>query len=414
MTAEIITIGDEILIGQIIDSNSAWISEQLNLIGVNVRQKTSVGDNKQHIINALDEASKRAELVFITGGLGPTKDDITKATLCEYFNTKLVFNEQVYKDVEVFFVKRKLPMLESNRMQAELPESCTVIRNYKGTAPGMWFEKDGIQYISMPGVPFEMKAMMTDSIIPLVKQKFKLPVILHRTILTHGLGESFLAERIAEWENNLPNNLRLAYLPSPEHVRLRMSIYGDDQLQLQKTLEEQEAKLQTYLSKEVYGYDKQSLQEVVGTLLKAKKTTVSTAESCTGGNISHLLTSISGSSEYYKGSVIAYSNEAKINLLHVNIADIEQFGAVSEEVVKQMAEGARKVLKTDFAIATSGIAGPDGGTEEKPVGTTWIAVAGNEKTWTKKFVYANDRNINIQRASYSALDSLRRVLLGHI
>ncbi len=414
MTAEIITIGDEILIGQIIDSNSAWISEQLNLIGVNVRQKSSVGDDKNHIINALDEASKRAQLIFITGGLGPTKDDITKSTLCEYFNTKLVFNEDIYKDVEGFFVIRKLPMLESNRMQAEVSENCEVIRNFKGTAPGMWFEKNGVQYISMPGVPFEMKAMMEDSILPLIKLRFKLPFILHRTILTHGLGESFLAQRIEEWENNLPNNLRLAYLPSPEHVRLRMSIYGDDEIQLQKALDEQEAKLKTYLSKEIYGFEKQTLEEVVGNLLKVNKATVSTAESCTGGNISHLLTSVSGSSEYYKGSVIAYSNEVKTNVLQVKLNDIESHGVVSEEVVIQMAEGVRKLMQTDYAIATSGIAGPNGGTNEKPVGTTWIAIAGKKKTWTKKFVYANDRNINIQRASYSALDSLRRILLDYI
>jgi len=413
MTAEIITIGDEILIGQIIDSNSAWLAEQLNLIGIRVRQKTSVGDDKYHIISALDEASKRAEIIFITGGLGPTRDDITKLTLCEYFNTKLVFNEQVFKDVESFFLNRKLPMIESNRMQAELPENCTVIRNYKGTAAGMWFIKDNVEYISMPGVPFEMKSMMVDSIIPMVKKRFKLPVILHRTILTHGIGESFLAKRIEEWENNLPENLKLAYLPSPEHVRLRLSIYSDNEVQDQEILDEQEKILKTYLDKEIFGYGNQTLEEVVGNLLKSNNSTVSTAESCTGGNIAHLITSISGSSAYFKGSIVAYSNEIKVNILNVRPADIEKYGAVSEEVVKQMADGVRKLMQTDYAVATSGIAGPDGGTNEKPVGTTWIAVANNDNIWAKKFVFANDRDINTRRASASALDSLRRILIGY-
>ncbi len=414
MTAEIITIGDEILIGQIIDTNSAWIAEQLNSIGIKIVQKTSVGDEKTNILNALNEASKRANLIFITGGLGPTKDDITKSTLCEYFDSKLVFNEQVFKDVETFFIKRNLPMIESNRQQADIPEKCNVIRNFKGTAAGMWFTKESVEFISMPGVPFEMKAMMEDSILPIIKQKFKLPVILHRTILTHGVGESFLAQRIEKWENDLPSNLKLAYLPSPEQVRLRMSIYGENEIELQKTLDEQEAKLKLYLEKEIFGYGKQSLEEVVGLILKSKNATISTAESCTGGNIAHLLTSISGSSSYFKGSVVAYSNEIKVKILKVNPSDIEQFGAVSEEVVKQMANGVRKIMKTDYAIATSGISGPDGGTEDKPVGTTWIAVASKEKVWAKKFVFANDREINIKRTSAAAIDALRRKLLGYI
>jgi nicotinamide-nucleotide amidase len=414
MIAEIITIGDEILIGQIIDTNSAWIAEQLNLIGIKIVQKTSIGDDKKAIIDALNGSAKRANLVFITGGLGPTKDDITKSTLCEYFDSKLIFNEQVFKDVEGFFVKRNLPMIESNRQQADLPEKCDVIRNFRGTAAGMWFKKDGVEFISMPGVPFEMIAMMEDSILPLIKQKFKLPVILHRTILTHGVGESFLAQRIEKWENNLPTNLRLAYLPSPEQVRLRMSIYGENESELHKILEDQEAKLKMYLEKEIFGYGKQTLEEVVGLLLKSKNATVSTAESCTGGNIAHLSTSISGSSSYFKGSVVAYSNEIKVNLLKVNTNSLEQFGAVSEEVVKQMAEGVRNIMQTDYAIATSGISGPDGGTDDKPVGTTWIAVASKNKVWAKKFVFANDREINIKRTSAAALDALRRELLGYL
>ena len=414
MTAEIITIGDEILIGQIVDTNSAWIAEQLNLIGIKILQKTSVGDDKNAILKALSDASKRVELVFITGGLGPTKDDITKQTLCEYFNTKLVFNEQVFNDVEDIFVKRNLPMIESNRQQAELPENCNVIRNFKGTAAGMWFKRNCIEYISMPGVPFEMKAMMETSILPLIQEKFELPVILHRTILTYGIGESFLAERIEKWENNLPDNIRLAYLPSPEHLRLRMSIYGNDETLLSKTLDEQEVLLKSYLEKEIFGYGKQTLEEVVGLILKSRKATISTAESCTGGNIAHLITSISGCSSYFKASVVAYSNEIKANVLAVNPSDIDKYGAVSEEVVKQMADGAMRIFNTDYAIATSGIAGPDGGTIEKPVGTVWIAVASKDRTWAGKFIFSNDREINIRRASSTALDCLRRFLLGYI
>jgi nicotinamide-nucleotide amidase len=411
VNAQIITIGDEILIGQIIDTNSSWIAEQLNGIGIKVQQKISVGDDKNSIIEALNRSCGRT-MVFITGGLGPTKDDITKSTLCEFFNTRLIFNEQIFKDVESFFIKRNLPMIESNVNQAYLPESCEVIRNFKGTAAGMWFKKDGTDFISMPGVPFEMKPMMEDSIIPLIKQRFALPVIVHRTILTHGIGESFLAKKIEKWEDNLPENIKLAYLPSPEHLRLRLSIYGTDEKFLTNTLDNQEQKLKEYIENEIFGFGKQTLEEVVGIILKSKGATISTAESCTGGKIAHLLTSVAGSSSYFKGSVIAYSNEVKTTVLNVNSKDIELHGAVSEEVVKQMALGVQKLMQTDYAIATSGIAGPEGGTEEKPVGTTWIAVAGKNKIWAKKFIFSNDRDINIRRASASALDSLRRILSG--
>jgi nicotinamide-nucleotide amidase len=384
------------------------------LIGINVRMKTSVGDNKQEIENALNDTLNRVEIVFITGGLGPTRDDITKSTLCDYFNTKLVFNEEIYKDVERFFIKRNLPMLESNRRQALLPESCTIIKNYKGTAAGMWFRKNGVDFISMPGVPFEMKAMMEKSILPVIKQKFDLPVILHRTILTHGIGESFLAEKIENWENNLPENLKLAYLPSPQHLRLRMSITGKDENGLIRILDEQEEKLKAYIFKEMYGHDKESLEEVVGLILKNKKATVSIAESCTGGKISQLMTSIPGSSDYFKGSLVAYSNKVKINLLNVQEEDLNKYGAVSEQVVKQMAIGIKNLIQTDYGIATSGIAGPDGGTAEKPVGTVWIALAGKDNVWAKKFLFANDRDINIMRASSAALDSFRKMLLGYL
>ena len=414
MLAEIITIGDEILIGQVVDTNSAWLAEQLNLIGMKVKQITSVSDNEEHILQSMDEAKNRVNLVVITGGLGPTKDDITKNALCKYFNTRLIFHDEIHEKIAERFKKLRLPAIESNKKQAELPENSIVIPNLKGTASGMWFEKDNVHYVSMPGVPFEMEDMFTNGLIPLIKSKFSLPVIVHRTILTHGMGESFLAEKIKNWEDDLPENIKLAYLPSPEHLRLRLTISGKDKRQLIEILDEQENKLNSYIRKYIYGHDKQSLQEVIGKLLIDKKASVSSAESCTGGNIAKLITSISGSSAYFKGSVIAYSNEVKEKVLGVNIKDINKYGAVSENVVQQMALGVKKLLNTDYAIATSGIAGPDGGTEEKPVGTVWIAVAGPEKVICQKYILGHDRNINIRRSSSVALDEMRKLLLGII
>jgi len=411
MLVEIITIGDEILIGQVVDTNSAWLAEQLNLLGIKVKQITSVSDNEEHIITSLNEASKRADLILITGGLGPTKDDITKNTLCKYFNTKLVFNQDVYNHVEQFFIHRNLPMLESNRLQAELPENCIILENKIGTAPGMWFTKKGKHFISMPGVPFEMKSIAQEVLFPMLKIRFKLPVILHRTILTYGIGESFLAEKIKDWENDLPENIKLAYLPSPEQMRLRMSIFGNDVIEMKQSLEEQEAKLEQLIEKYIFGYDKQSLPEILGNILLKKAKTISTAESCTGGNIARLLTSVPGSSAYFKGSVVAYSNEVKESILKVEAEALTQFGAVSEQVVTQMAQGVRKLLNTDFAIATSGIAGPDGGTDEKPVGTVWIAIASADKTLASKYIFSNQRDINIVRSSTMALFNFRKMLI---
>ncbi len=413
MKAEILTIGDELLIGQVIDSNSAWIAEQLNLIGVKVKQISSVSDDGNHIKAALAEASARVDLVLITGGLGPTKDDITKSSLCEYFNTRLVFNEEVHQQVLARFRKLNLPELESNKNQAYLPENCTIIPNLKGTAAGMWFSKNGVSYVSMPGVPYEMKDMMLRGVIPMIQKHFELPIIVNRTILTHGLGESFLAEVIKEWEENLPKEIKLAYLPSPEQVRLRLSIKGDNKQNLERILDEQEEKLNSYISQYIFGHGKEQLQEVVGKLLIEKKASIVTAESCTGGNIARLITSISGSSKYFKGSVIAYSNEVKHQVLGVKMSDIEQFGAVSEEVVKQMAVGVKKLLNSDYAIATSGIAGPDGGTVDKPVGTVWIAVAGPNMVKAKKYIFGNDRDINIRRASSRALNDVRMLLVDN-
>jgi nicotinamide-nucleotide amidase len=414
MLAEIITIGDEILIGQVVDTNSAWLAEQLNLIGIKVKQITSVSDEENHIINSLNEASERAEIIFMTGGLGPTKDDITKKTLCSYFNTKLVFNNEVYKNIEQFFIQRNLPMLESNRLQAELPENCTIVPNKIGTAAGMWFTKGNKQFISMPGVPFEMKAMVEDSLIPMIKAKFKLPVIIHRTILTYGIGESFLANKIKDWEDNLPSNIKLAYLPSPEQMRIRMSLSGFNENKLHELLTEEEKKLNKIISQYIFGYDKQTMPEIIGDLLKRDKKSISTAESCTGGNIARLITSIAGSSDYFKGSVVAYSNQIKESILNVKSDDIEQYGAVSEQVVVQMAKGVRELFKTDYAIATSGIAGPTGGTSEKPVGTVWIAIASKERIVANKYLFGSQRDINISRASAMALFNLRKMIIEEL
>jgi nicotinamide-nucleotide amidase len=414
MTAEIITIGDELLIGQVVDTNSAWLAEQLNLIGIKVKQITSVSDEESHILSSLDEASSRAELILMTGGLGPTKDDITKHTLCKYFETKLVFNNDVYKHVESFFKIRNLPMIERNRQQAELPENCTIVPNVIGTAPGMWFTKNGKHYISMPGVPFEMKEMAKNSLFPMLKAKFKLPVIIHRTILLFGIGESFLAEKIKDWENNLPSQIKLAYLPSPEHIRLRMSISGNDEKPMHQILAREEDKLQNIIGEYIFGYDKQGLPETIAELFKNSGKTLSTAESCTGGKIAQLLTALPGSSAYYKGSIIAYSNEIKESILSVNTLDLNKFGAVSEVVVKQMAIGARNLFKTDFAIATTGIAGPDGGTPEKPVGTVWIATASQNKVFASKYTFGNMRDINIRRSSAMALFMLRKHIMQEL
>jgi nicotinamide-nucleotide amidase len=416
MKAEIITIGDELLIGQVVDTNSAWIGQQLNLAGIEVVQITSISDKSDAIIIALNDSIERADIILITGGLGPTKDDITKTTLCTYFNTQLVFNEEVYKDVEAMFKSRGKEVTPLNRKQAEVPANCTAIRNSKGTAPGMWFDVNGKIFMSMPGVPYEMKAIMENEVLPKLKQRFKLPAIFHKTILTQGIGESFLSEIISDWEDALiQQNIKLAYLPSPGKVRLRLSAYGPDKAELIKKVEKQIEIVKPLIQEYIYGYEnfgehQPGIEEVVGDLLRKNKATVATAESCTGGYISHLLTSISGSSNYYVGSVISYSNEVKINELGVSAASIEKFGAVSQTVVEQMATGVRKKFKVDFAIATSGIAGPTGGTEEKAVGTVWIAIADSKGVISEKFLFGNDRGRNIKKASDEALNILRKQL----
>lgn len=414
MLAEIITIGDELLIGQVVDTNSAWIAQHLNDIGIKVKQITSVSDEEGHILQALNEAIKRADIILLTGGLGPTKDDITKKTLCKYFNTGLKFDEQSYKIIETIFHSRGREVTPINRLQAEVPENCTVLHNFLGTAPGMWFEKDKKIYISMPGVPSEMKGLMEKIILPKIKERFPLVPIVHKTILTQGAGESFLSDLISSWEDNLPSNLKLAYLPAAGMVRLRITANGENEETLRKEVENEALKLKALIGEYIYGYENDKLEALIGRLLREQKKTICTAESCTGGFIAHKITSIPGSSEYYIGSVVAYANEIKINELNVDMLTLETHGAVSEQVVKAMAHNARKKFKTDYSIACSGIAGPDGGTADKPVGTVWIAVSNFEKIITRKLQLGTSRERVILETAQHTLNTLRKMLLGEL
>jgi nicotinamide-nucleotide amidase len=409
--AEIITIGDEILIGQIIDTNSSWIGQELSKIGVSVVHRKSVSDSEQDIVDALNEAKNRADIIILTGGLGPTKDDITKLTLCNYFNSSLAINEKVLEWVTKIFSNRKLPMIDTNKNQAMVPEICEVLFNKSGTAPGMWFDVDDKIYISMPGVPFEMKTIFTEEAIPKLKQKFLFPVIIHRTIQTTSIGESFLAKKIEEWENDLPSHIKLAYLPSVGQVRLRLSGLGEDHDKLNEEMKIIITALYYIIGEYIFGVEDDTLQKSVGELLHKKYKTLSTAESCTGGYISHLITSVPGSSSYYIGSIISYSNEIKTHELNVDENILNTHGAVSKECVSKMAEQIRIKFNTDYAIATSGIAGPDGGTLDKPVGTVWIAVSSKTETIARIYNMGDNRERTIQRTALEGLDLLRRMLL---
>lgn len=411
MKAEIITIGDEILIGQIIDTNSSWLGQELGKMGISVVHRTSVSDQPSHITDALNDATKRADIIIMTGGLGPTKDDVTKYTLANYFGTELILNEEVLEWVSKIFRLRKLPMIDSNKNQAMLPANCEVLFNRSGTAPGMWFDVNGKIFISMPGVPFEMKVIFEEQCIPRLKKHFQLPVIIHRTIQTCSLGESFLAKKIEALENALPSYIKLAYLPNIGQVRLRFSGYHSDTDILKAEMDTIIGNLYELIGEYIFGEEDDTLQKVVGLLLKGRDKTLSTAESCTGGYLAHLITSVPGSSEYYQGSVISYANQIKINELGVSPETIKTVGAVSEDCVKQMAEGIRKKFNTDYAISTSGVAGPDGGSEAKPVGTVWIAVSSKTQTIALPFNMGDNRERTIQRTALQGLDMLRKMLL---
>ncbi|HEX9510741.1 MAG TPA: competence/damage-inducible protein A [Puia sp.] len=413
IVAAIITIGDELLIGQVIDTNSAWMAQELNKIGVWVQHRVAVGDSRTDIWNALEEEAKRAQIILITGGLGPTADDITKPLLNEYFGGKMIVDEGALANVKHIFERvLQRPMIERNLLQAEVPDTCTVIPNKRGTAPGMWFEKDGRIFVSMPGVPHEMKGMMTDSVLPALRQQFSLPFIAHRTLLTAGIGESFLADHISAFETALPPHIKLAYLPNYGMVRLRLTTRGGNPDSLNKELQEQFDTLKQLVAEWMVIDEDLSLQEAVGKLLKARGRTVATAESCTGGYIAHLLTSIPGSSAYFKGGVISYSNDVKQKLLQVDAATLSGAGAVSEETVRQMVQNALPLLDTDYAIAVSGIMGPGGGSPEKPVGTVWIAVGSPQNITAQKFSFRFDRQRNIELTATFGLNLLRKFILS--
>ena len=410
MKVEIIIIGDEILIGQVVDTNSAWMAQELNKAGFELDRITTVGDEESVILNVLKEATERSPIVLITGGLGPTNDDITKKTLCKFFNTKLIFNENVYNDVVEMLSKRHVVINQLNKDQALVPENCEVIRNPAGTAPVMWFNHLKGVLVSMPGVPFEMQVAMTESIIPKLSKKFKKGVIIHKTVQVYNIPESMLAERISNWENALPPFIKLAYLPAYGKIRLRLTGKGDNAKIIEDTIQKNIESLYQIIGDNIYGYDDESVQESLLKLLRAKKSTICTAESCSGGFIAHLITSVSGASDCFKGGIVAYSNEIKKNLLGVNEDILKQYGAVSRQTVEQMALGVCKALNADYAIATSGIAGPTGGTPEKPVGTVWIAWVGNGKVTSDCFQFGNDRERTIIRASETGLIRMKMML----
>jgi nicotinamide-nucleotide amidase len=411
LSASIITIGDELLIGQTIDTNSSWMAKELNDIGIWVHRRVAVGDVWEDIWSALDEESKKSKLVLITGGLGPTADDITKPLMCSYFGGKLIVNEEALANVRNIFENiLKRPLIERNLKQAELPDVCIPIQNSKGTAPGMWFEKEGCIFVSMPGVPFEMKNMMKEYVIPFLKSKFELNRIYHKTLLTAGIGDSFLAERISAFETALPNHIKLAYLPNYGMVRLRLTAKNAGE-QTEKEIEELFQQLKKQLDDVLVVDEDISLQEVLTNLLKQKNKTIGTAESCTGGYIAHLITAIPGSSAIFKGSIISYSNEIKSSLLNVEISTLENFGAVSKDTATQMINGALSQLKSDYVIVTTGIMGPSGGSIEKPVGGVWIGVGSKKKIEIKFFQFRFDRQRNIELTAINALNEMRKFIL---
>lgn len=407
---EIITIGDEILIGQIVDTNSAWMAGQLNMAGFEIAQITSVSDDAEHIVESLNMALQRVDIVLFTGGIGPTKDDITKLTLSKYFDTKLVFDQSVMDNIEQIFKHRLFAMNDLTRSQAMVPEKCQVIQNKMGTAPITWFEKDGKVVVSMPGVPHEMKNAMSVDVIPRLKAKFQTSVIVHQNVLVHGYPESALAMKIEDWENSLPSHIKLAYLPNGRIVKLRLTGVGSDADELKSAIDEKIESLKTILGESIVAFEDIPLEKLIFEKLDSSHTTLATAESCSGGNIAHVITLLPGSSAVFKGSVVAYANEVKVNVLGVDSNVLEECGAVSAEVVEQMAMGVRKLMSSDYAIATSGIAGPGGGTDEKPVGSVWISVCSTETVVSKLFNFSSSREQNIERTTQEALILLKQLL----
>ena len=406
MKSTIVTIGDEILIGQILDTNSRYISQALNRIGVVVAERTSIGDSAEQIVATLDRALAQSDVVIITGGLGPTKDDITKHTLARYFNSELIYNEQVGSFVEQLLSRRGIAFTELNRGQAMVPECCTVLHNGHGTAPGMWFERDCKVVISLPGVPFEMRHLIDDSVVPMLQERFELKAIVHRTMITSGIPESLLAERIAQWEDNLPQVLHLAYLPAPNIVRLRLSAYEVEEQSAKELIDCEFDKLREIIPEAIVGFENATVEELVHRWMIENGKTLSVAESCTGGAIASKFTAMAGASAYFQTGVVSYSNEAKRDILGVDMEDIIRYGAVSETVAIQMAEGAKRAGGSDYAISTTGIAGPAGGSAEKPVGTVWFGVATPKGSFAVMKNCGTDRQQIIDRAVAHAIKLL--------
>lgn len=407
INAEILTIGDEILYGQINDTNSTFICEKLSERGIRVIRKTTVGDSAPEMMQAFTEAEQRADIVIITGGLGPTKDDLTKPLLAKYFGMELKLHEEALGEITMLFEKRGFQMTDTNRLHAWLPDGCVKLTNRMGTAPGMWFDKGQKTFVSLPGVPYEMKILMTEQVIPRLREKYTLPVIYHKMIRTIGIGESWLSDKIEWWETSLPEHVRLAYLPSPGQVKLRLTGAGPDLPSVQMDVQKEVDRVLPEISKYVFGFDQEEIESAAGKLLLERNYTLATAESCTGGYLAHKITSVPGSSAYYTGSVIAYDNRIKMQELGVKAETLEAFGAVSEQTVMEMANGVRQRLGTNIGLATSGVAGPDGGTPEKPVGLVWIAYADGRKTVTKKLQLTTGRQVNIHASAIHTLNLLR-------
>lgn len=408
--AELITIGDEILYGQTLDTNAHWMSGELDKIGVKVIRRTTCADAEEEIIQAFKEAEQRSNIVLITGGLGPTSDDLTKPCLAKYFDCDIKMNEQALAELEAYMTSRGRELNKLTRLQAALPEKCEMISNERGTACGMWFNKLGKVFISMPGVPHEMKFMMENKVIPRIKEEFELPIIYHKIVRLAGIGESWLAEKIEEWENNLPPQVKLAYLPTFGDLKLRLTSIGTDRDEIKNQVDELIQTLLPLVQKYVYGYDDETLETIIGRLLNKKNKKLALAESCTGGYVSHRITSIPGSSEYFNGAFVPYQNEFKIDHLGVNAETIEKYGAVSEETVTEMARLVKQKFNADYGLASSGIAGPGGGTPDKPVGLIWIACAYGDEIKTRKLNLTKDREVNIQITSTALLTLLHERL----
>lgn len=411
VTAEIISIGDELLYGQILDTNSKWLSEEMDKIGVRVIRKTTTGDDPQDMLQAFKAASKNADIILMTGGLGPTKDDLTKHVLATFFNSSIKLFPEALEDLRIMFESRGRELTPTNQSQANLPSNCTYIKNAVGTAPGMWFEENGSAWMSMPGVPHEMKYLMENKVIPKIKEKYELPVIYHKLIKTIGIGESWLSDKIAGWESQLPPHIKLAYLPSLGEVKLRLTGFGESLQSLTEEVNEQIIRLEPLISEYIYGYDTDTIASALGHELVQRKESLAIAESCTGGYLSHVITSIPGSSSYFNGSVIPYHNDFKENLLGVSSEILQTHGAVSEETVMEMSKQVRLKFNSTYGVATSGIAGPGGGSEEKPVGLVWIACHDGRNCRTRKLQLSKDRLINIQLTSTASLNLLRETIL---